>query len=158
MLHRASGDRQADPADNAYPSGPSAAAAALLSWSALTGDTAARDVADAALDGVRRVAGGAPRFAGWGLAAAEAALDGPREVAVVGPLDDPRTAALHRQALAGAAPGLVVAVGADPEAPAVPLLRDRGLLAGAPAAYPCRAMVCDLPTSDTDVLRAFVGP
>ncbi len=156
LLHNAAGARAADPSDNAYPSGTSAAASALLTWSALTGDSDARELADRALAEVRRVAAASPRFAGWGLAAAEAAVDGPREVAVVGPTGDPRTTALWREALQGTAPGLVVAVGGPHLEPAVPLLEGRGLVDEVPAAYPCRGQVCDLPTVDVRALRAFV--
>jgi uncharacterized protein YyaL (SSP411 family) len=161
LLHSALGStehRTADPADNAYPSGPSAAAHALVTWAALTGDERASRAATSALDAARRVAGGSPRFAGWGLAAAEAVLDGPREVAVVGVPDDESTLALLRAAREGTAPGLVVAVGHPrDERPAVPLLADRP--GGERAvAYPCRGMVCDLPTSDPDTLRAFTRP
>ena len=156
LLRNASGDRAADPSDNAYPSGPSATASALLGWAALTGDAEARAVADAALAGVRQVALASPRFAGWGLAAAEAAADGPREVAVVGPPGDERTTALWLEALRGTAPGLVVAAGAPGAVPAVGLLEGRGLVRGEPAAYPCRGQVCDLPTADVRALRAFV--
>ncbi|MGN6300652.1 MAG: thioredoxin domain-containing protein [Angustibacter sp.] len=156
LLHNASGDRAADPSDNAYPSGPSAAASALLTWASLTGDDTARAAAEHALDGVRQVAAASPRFAGWGLAAAEAAVDGPREVAVVGPPGDERTTALWLEALAGTAPGLVVSAGAPGAVPAVELLEGRGLVRGEPAAYPCRGQVCDLPTVDVRAVRAFV--
>jgi uncharacterized protein YyaL (SSP411 family) len=135
-----------------------AAAGALLSWSALSADAASRDAAERALALTARVAASSPRFAGWGLAVAEAALDGPREVAVVGPLDDRATKALWREALHGTAPGLVLAVGEPGARPAVPLLEQRDLVDGRPAAYPCRAMVCDLPTSDPARLRPFVRP
>ncbi|GAA4357417.1 thioredoxin domain-containing protein [Angustibacter luteus] len=158
LLAAAGGRRPADPADNAYPSGVAAAAGALLSWSALSGDAASRDAAERALALIARVAASSPRFAGWGLAVAEAALDGPREVAVVGPLDDPATRELWDAALHGTAPGLVVAAGEPGTRPAVPLLEQRDLVDGRPAAYACRAMVCDLPTSDPARLRAFVGP
>ena len=155
LHHAAGGERPADPGDNAYPSGTSAAAGALLAWASLTGDFRARDGADRALYAGRRVAGASARFAGSALAVAEALLDGPREVAVVGPLADARTQALWLAALRGNAPGLVVAV-ADPEdAPAVPLLADRPLVAGAPAAYPCRGQVCDLPVTDVQDLERF---
>ncbi|KQX69404.1 thioredoxin domain-containing protein [Angustibacter sp. Root456] len=156
LLRNAAGDRGADPSDNAYPSGPSAAASALLTWAALTGDDTARLVAAQALDGVRQVSAASPRFAGWGLAAAEAAVDGPREVAVVGAPGDERTTALWLEALAGTAPGLVVAAGAPGAVPAVELLEGRGLVRGEPAAYPCRGQVCDLPTVDVRAVRAFV--
>ncbi|MGN6610872.1 MAG: thioredoxin domain-containing protein [Angustibacter sp.] len=156
LLRNASGERAADPSDNAYPSGPSAAASVLLAWASLTGDERARTVADAALAGVRQVAAASPRFAGWGLAAAEAAVDGPREVAVVGPPGDERTTALWLEALSGTAPGLVVAAGDPGAVPAVGLLEGRGLVRGEPVAYPCRGQVCDLPTVDVQALRAFV--
>ncbi len=156
VLRTASGgDQLTDPSDNAYPSGTSAAAGALLSWAALTGDALARESAERSLGPGRRLAAGAPRFAGWALAVAEALADGPREVAVVGPAADPRTAALWSKALRGTAPGLVVAVGGPGEDPAVPLLRGRGLASGEPAAYPCRGQVCDLPTTDVQVLQRF---
>ena len=156
VLRNASGGEQhTDPSDNAYPGGTSAAAAALLSWAALSGDARARAAAERALAPGRRIAGGAPRFAGWSLAVAEALVDGPREVAVVGDVDDALTISLWAQALRGNAPGLVVAVGGPDDEPAVGLLRDRGLVRGAPAAYPCRGQVCDLPVSDVEALQRF---
>lgn len=98
-----------------------------------------------------------PRFIGWGLAAAEAALDGPREVAIVGPsLDHEGTRMLHRTALLGTAPGAVVAVGA-PGSDEFPLLADRPLVGGEPAAYVCRNFTCDAPTTEAARLRAVLS-
>ncbi|MFE2228995.1 thioredoxin domain-containing protein [Streptomyces kronopolitis] len=145
--------RPQDPTDNATPSGWTAAAGALLSYAALTGSGLHRDAAERALGIVTALAGRAPRFIGWGLAVAEAALDGPREVAVVGPQGDPATAALHRAALLGTAPGAVVATGA-PGSDEVPLLQDRPLVDGAPAAYVCRHFTCSRPTTDPAELTA----
>ena len=157
VLHNASGgERLADPSDNAYPSGTSAAAGALLAWASLTGDPQARAAAERAAGSARSIGAKAPRFAGWSLAVAEALVDGPREVAVVGPRDDPRTAALWREALRGNAPGLVVAASSPDDDPAVPLIAGRGLVGGLPAAYPCRGQVCDLPVTDVHALRQFV--
>ncbi|WP_426565952.1 thioredoxin domain-containing protein [Angustibacter sp. McL0619] len=156
LLAHAGTRRPADPGDNAYPSGVAAAAGALLSWAALSGDATARDVAESALAVTARIAATSPRFAGWGLAVAEAALDGPREVAVVGGWDDSATSQLWQVALNGTAPGLVVAVGESGAPPAVPLLEQRGTAGTGALAYPCRGMVCDLPTSDPEVLRRFV--
>jgi uncharacterized protein len=150
--------RPYDPTDNATPSGQSAAAGALLSFAAYTGLARHREAAERALRVAGRLAAQAPRFCGWGLAVAEAYVAGPLEVAVVGPADDPRTKALHRVALSATTPGTVVAAGdpADPAASAVPLLRDRPLVAGAPAAYVCRNFVCDLPRRDPDELARVV--
>ncbi|WP_251094694.1 thioredoxin domain-containing protein [Streptomyces sp. Caat 7-52] len=148
--------RPQDPTDNAAPSGWTAAAGALLSYAAHTGSEAHRTAAERALGIVKTLGPRVPRFIGWGLAAAEALLDGPKEVAVVGPsLADGATAALHRTALLGTAPGAVVALG-TPGSDEFPLLADRTLLAGAPAAYVCRDFTCDAPTADPERLRAAV--
>ncbi|MCD9873596.1 thioredoxin domain-containing protein [Streptomyces guryensis] len=145
--------RPQDPTDNATPSGWTAAAGALLSYAAHTGSEAHRTAAERALGVVKALGPRVPRFIGWGLAVAEAGLDGPREVAIVGPaLDDPATRALHRTALLGGAPGAVVAVGAA-ESGEFPLLADRPLVGGQPAAYVCRNFTCDAPTTDPERLR-----
>jgi hypothetical protein len=155
--------RPQDPTDNAYPSGTTAVAGALLSYAALTGSTRHREAALAALGVVRRHGAGAPRAFGWGLAVLQALVDGPREVAVVGADGDPLRGGLHRVALAGTAPGLVVAVGAPAgegtgaDHDAAPLLADRPLLAGRAAAYVCRSFTCALPTSDPHVLARDLG-
>ena len=142
--------RPQDPTDNATPAGWSAAAGALLTYAAYTGSTRHREAAEAAL-GVYAGLAQHARFAGWGLAVAEALVDGPREVAIVGPHDDPATAALHRVALLGTAPGAAVVAG-EPGADGVPLLADRPLVGGRPAAYVCRHFTCDAPTTDVDDL------
>ncbi|MGV4929370.1 thioredoxin domain-containing protein [Streptomyces sp. BHT-5-2] len=151
--------RPQDPTDNATPSGWTAAAGALLSYAALSGSSLHRDAAERALGVVTALGGRAPRFIGWGLAAAEAALDGPREVAVVGPPDDPATRALHRAALLGTAPGTVVALGApgEDDAVEVPLLMARPLVDGRPAAYVCRRFACEQPTTDPEELAERLG-
>jgi uncharacterized protein YyaL (SSP411 family) len=136
--------RPQDPTDNAAPSGWSAAAAALLSYAALTDSERHRDAAERALTVVTPLAAQAPRFIGWGLAAAQALLDGPRKVALAGAPDDTATAALRRAALASTAPGLVIT-------PAGP---DQPLVDGEPAAYVCRHFTCEAPVTDPEWLRA----
>ena len=146
--------RPQDPTDNAAPSGWTAAAGALLSYAAHTGSEPHRTAAERALGVVAALGPRVPRFIGWGLAVAEALLDGPREVAVVGPApDDVATRALHRTALRATAPGAVVAVG-TPDSDEFPLLADRPLVGGEPAAYVCRNFTCDAPTTDPEALRA----
>ena len=112
--------------------GPVRAAGALLTYAALTGSAPAPGGAPSRRCAVRwSLAIRYPRAAGAALAVVEAALDGPREVAVVGPGDDPRTAALHRCRDAVDRTGLVVAVGEPggrerrPGAPARPAARRR---------------------------------
>ncbi|MDT7840915.1 thioredoxin domain-containing protein [Streptomyces justiciae] len=149
--------RPQDPTDNAVPSGWTAAAGALLSYAAQTGAEPHRTAAERALGVVKALGPRVPRFIGWGLAVAEALLDGPREVAVVGPaLDDPATRLLHRTALLGTAPGAVVAVGAV-GSDELPLLADRPLVGGEPAAYVCRNFTCDAPTTEVERLRSSLN-
>jgi hypothetical protein len=95
-----------------------------------------------------------PRFAGWALAVAEAVAAGPLQVAVVGA--GPRARALLEVARAGASPGTVVVHGM-PDAPGVPLLADRPLVSGEPAAYVCRGFVCDLPVTTPEALRTALA-
>ncbi|WP_338672489.1 thioredoxin domain-containing protein [Streptomyces sp. SCSIO 30461] len=149
--------RPQDPTDNATPSGWTAAAGALLSYAAHTGSEAHRTAAEQALGVVKALGPRVPRFIGWGLAAAEALLDGPREVAVVGPPGDPATRALHRAALLGIAPGAVVAAG-EPDSGEFPLLADRPLVGGGPAAYVCRHFVCAAPVTDEAGLARGLTP
>ncbi|WPP31741.1 thioredoxin domain-containing protein [Streptomyces sp. CL7] len=149
--------RPQDPTDNAAPSGWTAAAGALLGYAAHTGSEPHRTAAERALGVVKALGPRVPRFIGWGLAVAEAVLDGPREVAVAGRgADDPATAELHRTALLGTAPGAVVAVGTE-GSDEFPLLADRPLVDGAPAAYVCRNFTCDAPTTDPGRLRTALG-
>ncbi|OQR61840.1 thioredoxin domain-containing protein [Streptomyces maremycinicus] len=146
--------RPQDPTDNAVPSGWTAAAGALLGYAAHTGSEPHRTAAERALGVVKTLGPRVPRFIGWGLAAAEALLDGPREVAVVVPdRADPASAALHRTALLGTAPGAVVAFGTT-GSDEFPLLADRPLSNGEPTAYVCRNFTCDAPTTDPERLRA----
>jgi uncharacterized protein YyaL (SSP411 family) len=144
--------RPQDPTDNATPSGQFAAAGALLSHAALTGDAEGRAAALAALGPVTLLADRHARFAGWGLAVAEAAVAGPLEIAVVGPATDDRTRALHRTALLATSPGAVVALGEPGADPGVGLLAGRGLVDGAPAAYVCKEFACRLPVTTPDDL------
>ena len=150
--------RPADTADNATPSGAFAAAAALLSYSALTGSESRREAAVAALGVLPAIVSRYPRAGGTGLSVAEALISGPAEIAIVGDPADPRTADLHRTALHAAPPGAVIALGtgdvaATSDAAAVPLLAGRGLVNGAPAAYVCRDFTCLAPVTTPAELR-----
>ncbi|MEU4421871.1 thioredoxin domain-containing protein [Actinoplanes sp. NPDC024001] len=141
--------RPADPTDNATPSGASAICAALVAYAALSGETAYREAADAALATLGPLIGGHPRFAGYSAAVAEAALTGPFEIAVATTdLADPLVAAAFRHA-----PGGTVVVAGEPDRAGVPLLADRPLTNGQATAYVCRGFVCDRPvTTPSDLL------
>jgi uncharacterized protein YyaL (SSP411 family) len=137
--------RPADPTDNATPSGLAAICAALVGYAALTGETAYREAADAALETVGPLIGGHPRFAGYSAAVAEAALAGPYEIAIA--TDDPEGDPLVAAARRHAPPGTVIVAG-EPDRPGVPLLAGRPLIDGRPTAYVCRGFVCDRPVTD----------
>ncbi|WKV16486.1 thioredoxin domain-containing protein [Janibacter limosus] len=136
--------------DNAEPAGVSAIAGALLTHSALTGDTAHRSLAEEAIASQSRIITHDPRFAGWGSAVAEAMLTGPLQVAIVGEGED---GPLRQVAEASSSPGLVIVTG-SPDAPGEPLLADRPLVDGRAAAYVCRGFVCDRPVTDPEALAA----
>ena len=146
--------RPRDASDNASPSGQSALAGALLTYSALTGSTRHREAADAALAAAGDLAVREPRFAGWTLAVAEAACAGPVQVAIAG--SGPVAHSLLTAARLSTSPGLVLAYG-KPDAPGLPLLANRPLLAGEPAAYVCRGFVCERPVGTVADLIAALG-
>jgi uncharacterized protein len=101
-----------------------------------------------------------PQAFGTALIALDDYLSDRREIAVVGAPDDPRTAELVQAARAGAAPADVLAAG-DPGNPAAaeaaPLLRERALVEGGPAAYVCVGFVCRAPVTSPEELTATLA-
>jgi uncharacterized protein YyaL (SSP411 family) len=148
--------RPFDPTDGPTPAGIAAVAGAAVSYGALAGSPRHRELGEAAVASLARLAGQAPRAAGWALAVGEALLAGPLEVAVSGPAGPARDA-LAAAARAATSPGAVVVVG-EPDAPGVPLLADRPLVGGGAAAYVCREFVCSAPTTDVSALSAAMTP
>jgi uncharacterized protein YyaL (SSP411 family) len=140
--------RPQDPTDNATPSGTAAAAGALLSYAALTGSARHREAAERALATVTPLFAAHARFAGHAAAVGEALVAGPAEIALSG--DSPE---LRRTAWLATSPGAVVAWGP----PEVPLLHDRPLVDGRPAAYVCRHFTCAAPVTEPADLRNMVG-
>jgi len=143
--------RPADPTDNATPSGLSSIVAALVGYTALTGETRYREAAQAALATVAPIASRHARFTGYACAVGEALLSGPYEIAIVG--DGPLVELAWRYAPPGA-----VIVSGTPDQAGVPLLADRPMIGGAPTAYVCRGFVCDRPVTDPGDLRALLHP
>jgi uncharacterized protein YyaL (SSP411 family) len=132
--------RPQDPTDNATPAGASAAAGALLTYAALTGSGRHREAAETALATIAPLFARHARFAGWSCAVAEALVAGPAEVVV---LDRPDLLEAARWATS---PGAVIAVNG-------PLAEGRE----PGAAYVCRQMVCELPTTDVARLKDQLG-
>jgi uncharacterized protein YyaL (SSP411 family) len=144
--------RPSDPTDGATPSGNSAMIEALTVYTALTGEVRYREAAQAALGTVVPVISGYPRFGGLAAAVGEAMISGPVEIAIVG------TTAADREPLRAAAyankpPGAVIITG-EPDQSGIPLLAQRPLVGGLPAAYVCRGFVCERPITDPAELTA----
>ncbi|HET9852335.1 MAG TPA: thioredoxin domain-containing protein [Candidatus Limnocylindrales bacterium] len=148
--------RPKDTQDNATPSGSAAATLLLLRLAALTGDARYRETAERALTTITPYTARYPTaFAMW-LQAIDLALAPVAEVAIVGDPKDEATQALLREAQSGYVPNRVVAqapTDAAAAASAIPLLRDRTLVRGKPAAYVCRGFACRLPVTDPEALR-----
>ena len=149
--------RPRDPGDGPSPSGWSAAAQALLTHAALTGEHGHREYAERALSLPVALGARQPRWLATGLAAAEALMAGPTQVAIVGPPGDTATWLLHRTALSATRAGTVIAVG-PPDRTDHPasLLNHRGLVHGQPAAYVCHGFTCDMPVTTTVDLAAHL--
>ncbi len=132
--------RPQDPTDNATPSGASAVAGALVTYSALTGHQSYREAAEAAIAKAVPLLAKHPRFAGEAAAVAEAMVAGPFEIAVVGRPD------LERFARLSPSPGAVV-VTAGP------------LAEGRPehALYLCHHFTCERPLTDAAEVAARLG-
>ncbi|MEU8896208.1 thioredoxin domain-containing protein [Nocardia sp. NPDC048505] len=146
--------RPRDPIDGATPAGASALAEALLTASALSAPEQAvryRELADQTLGRAAVVLARAPRSAGQWLTVAEAALHGPLQVAIAADPDNPGAASRLAATARSTAPGGTVIITAA--ADSVPLLAERPVVGGQPAAYVCRGTVCDLPVTDPEDLR-----
>ncbi|HEY4705329.1 MAG TPA: thioredoxin domain-containing protein, partial [Thermoplasmata archaeon] len=112
---------------------------------------------------IRAFAGEAERmggiFAGAYSLAAELWLHASAQVVIVGPRDDPQTAALRRSAATTFSPGKTVLVvdKQDAYVPAAvgPMLTSRQAMAG-PVAFVCKGTSCSPPTSDPERLRALL--
>ena len=131
--------------DNPVSAGQSVAANLFFRMHAFTGDDRWRERGVEIVAPLVTVIGRAP-LAVAGLAAAMELAVGPMlEIAIVGDPADPRTRALLTVAQQTFDPLRVLAWGKSGD---VPLLDDRPLVDGAPAAYVCRGFVCDAPVTD----------
>ncbi|MBK6426885.1 MAG: thioredoxin domain-containing protein [Blastocatellia bacterium] len=141
--------------DNATPSGNSSAAWGLLRLSALLGNLEYRDRAETVLEAVGGALGRYARAFGHALCALDAMVSTSIEVAIVGDPADEAARALAREARRRYVPGMVVA-GASPDdsesAAMIPVLHDRGLVDGKPAAYVCQDRTCGLPVTTVEAL------
>jgi uncharacterized protein len=135
--------------------GNAMAATALLKLAGLTNKLGTVDIAHQAPAQVQPMMSEYPLAFGQWLVALDYALSRPFEIVIVGSPDDEATQRLLSAAMSGFRPHQVVAYGPPgAKAPAVPLLEDRGLVDGPPAAYVCRDSSCRAPVTGVEGLRA----
>ena len=149
--------RRKDFVDNALPSGNSLAAETLLRLAALTGDHDYRREAGRILALAQPLMARQPAGFGRMLCAQDAYLSPSREVAIVGDPAREATRVLLHQVRDRYLPNTVLALKRPGEESALPLLADRGLVNGRPAAYVCENFTCRLPVTMPEELRAELG-
>ncbi|MDZ4826596.1 MAG: thioredoxin domain-containing protein [Actinomycetota bacterium] len=147
--------RPKDLFDDATPAANSLAAHGLLRLAALTGDTGYERYAVEVLRLVAPAMTTHPTHFAHALAALERYVTLPLEIAIIGPTDDPATRALRAEVTHRLLPASVVLVAPEAD-PANPLLADRTLRDGAPAAYVCEAYACRRPVTTPEELRTLL--
>jgi uncharacterized protein YyaL (SSP411 family) len=146
--------------DHPTPSGNAQAAWVMARLHLLTGDTRYARAAEGAVALVTGSVASWPHAFGRALATIDLLTSPPMEVAIAGPLDDPATRALVSAAQGAVGPYAVIAAG-DPAdaraAAAAPLLANRPLVHGLPAAYVCSGFACRAPLTDADALASTIA-
>jgi len=155
--------RPRDVFDNAQPCGGSVASDLLLRLAVVTGNQEYALKGAAPLRGLHDLMGKAPAGTGHWLAALDFHVSSPKEIVIIGPRHNPATQQLLDTVYGRFLPNKVV-VGAEGSgappyeggvggvAPTMPLLQDRGMVDGKPAAYVCQNYVCQLPVTDPQAL------
>jgi uncharacterized protein YyaL (SSP411 family) len=148
--------RPRDLTDNATPSGTSLACEALLRLAAFTGDLRYREYAARILVALAPAMERHPSSFGHLLCALDDLIGPYYEVAIAGNPGDAATLALVQAVNSRFAPRVALAVGA-PGDTEIPLLENRALLDGQPAAYVCQGFVCHRPVTAPADLLAQLG-
>jgi uncharacterized protein len=145
--------------DNATPSGSSLAAEALLRLAAFTGEDRYRDVAARTLLPLAGAMAEQPSAFGHFLSALDDLVGPLHEIALVGASDDPAFQSLRHMLASRYLPRTVLAYArpTDSASAAVPLLADRVLVDGRPAAYVCEGFVCRQPVTTPDALLTLLA-
>jgi uncharacterized protein YyaL (SSP411 family) len=145
--------RPRDSQDNATPSGGAMATNVLLRLAAWTGEGRYREAAERALGQLTPYLHRYPgAFAHW-LAAADLLIAGIDELAIVGDPTEAGARSLLALASRGYRPHQVLAVSAEPESSAIPLLHGRAAIEGRATAYLCRGFTCRLPVTNPQALQ-----
>lgn len=147
--------RPKDLQDNATPSGNAMAAVGLILFSLFSGESSHREMAEqmvlAVLGDVVRYPLG---FGKW-LHAINLTYNPSVEVALIGLTDDPTMQAFRSIMAERYLPNVIVAAAPTSDIPNSPaLLHGRTTIGGRAAAYVCRNLSCDLPTTSPEILRS----
>jgi uncharacterized protein YyaL (SSP411 family) len=127
----------------------------LLKLAGFTNDLRDVDIAHQPFAQMQPIIAQYPLGFGQWLQALAYTLSKPREIAIVGDPDSTDTQALLSVVQDGYRPFQVVAVGGPTaNSPAIPLLKDRGLVKEHAAAYVCRDFACQAPVTKPEGLRA----
>jgi len=146
--------RPRDVFDNAQPCGGSVASDLLLRLALITGNQEYTVKATTPLRALHDLMGKAPAGTGHWLAALDFHISSPKELAVIGPRENLATRQLLDTINGRYLPNKVV-VGAEgllDESTQIPLLQDRGMVDGKPAAYVCQNYLCKLPVTEPEDL------
>jgi uncharacterized protein YyaL (SSP411 family) len=148
--------RRKDYIDNAVPSGNSLTVELLLRLAVLVDNEQYRREATRILLTLKDALGQQPTAFGRMLTALHTLLHPSQEIAIVGDPNDEATRALLAEVRQRYLPTTVVAL-KQPEAETMlPLLAERGLVNGQPAAYVCENYACKLPVTTPDALAQLL--
>ncbi len=148
--------RRKDYIDNAVPSGNSLAAELLVRLAVLVGNDEYRAEATRIVLTMKEGMARQPMGFGRMLCVLDALLAPSREVAIVGDPDAAATQALLAEVRRRHLPNTVVALLQPGEESMLPLLQDRTLVDGQPAAYVCENYACKLPVTDAAALAKLL--
>ena len=141
--------RGKSPYENAIPSGNASAAMALVRLARLTGRDAYAHEAEGTFRAFQAGMDRSPSGFPYLMASLELSLTPPREVVLVGP-DEPSLEPFRQVLARRFEPDWIVAgrAGEGGRPDLIPLLAERGPIAGRAAAYVCRDFTCQPPTTD----------
>ena len=149
--------------DNVLPSANAALARLLLRLGHVLDRTEYRSLAEQTAVACREMLDQYPSAFGAMLQVVGVLCSGIREIVITGPREAPQTQALIRTAQAAYQPARLL-LHTDPQAPhaaaiaeRLPLLRGKGLVKGAPAAYVCESGTCQTPVTTPAELAALLA-